>query len=45
MDESHHKVFLKDTKVRTIFDIKENKKETVICFIKAAVLSASYVSI
>lgn len=26
MDESHHKIFLKDAKVRTIFDIKENKK-------------------
>ena len=45
MDESHYKIFLKDEKLRTIFDIKENKKETVICFIKAAVLSASYVCI
>lgn len=26
MDESHHKIFLKGAKVRTIFNIKENKK-------------------
>ena len=45
MDESNHKLFLKDAKVRTIFDRNENKKETVICFIKAAVLSASCVCI
>ena len=38
MDESHLKNFLKDPKVRTIFDIKKNQKcETVICFIKAVV--------